>query len=48
MISSRPDPDNAYFAAGIHEEVLNQLAKLSEFNVIARTSMMQYVTGSAL
>jgi len=40
-----PDPENAYFAAGIHEEVLNQLAKLSELNVIARTSMMQYADG---
>ena len=40
-----PDPDNAYFAAGVHEEVLNQLAKLSELNVIARTSMMQYAAG---
>ena len=24
-----PDPDNAYFAAGIHEEILDQLAKCS-------------------
>ena len=37
-----PDPDNAYYAAGIHEEILNQLAKLSALNVIARTSMRQY------
>ena len=40
-----PDPDNAYFAAGIHEEVLNHLTKLSALNVIARTSMMQYADG---
>ena len=39
------DQENAYFAAGIHEEVLNQLVKLSELNVIARTSMMQYAAG---
>ena len=39
------DPENAYFAAGIHEEVLNQLVKLSDLNVIARTSMMQYAAG---
>ena len=39
------DPENAFFAAGIHEEVLNQLVKLSELNVIARTSMMQYAGG---
>jgi len=37
-----PDPDNAYFAAGVHEEVLNQLAKIRDLNVIARTSVLQY------
>ena len=41
-----PDPDNAYFAAGIHEEILNQLVKLSALNVIARTSVMQYAEGN--
>ena len=37
-----PDPNNAYFAAGIHEEILNQLAKLSNLNVISRTSVARY------
>jgi len=37
-----PDPDNAYFASGMHEEILNQLAKLSALNVIARTSVLRY------
>lgn len=37
-----PDPDNAYFAAGIHEEVLNSLAKIKALNVIARTSVLRY------
>jgi len=37
-----PDPDNAYFAAGIHESTLNQLAKIRDLSVIARTSVMQY------
>jgi len=37
-----PDPDNAYYAAGIHEEILNALAKLKELKVISRTSMGQY------
>jgi len=37
-----PNSDDAYFATGIHEEILNQLAKLSALNVIARTSMRQY------
>ncbi|MDH3673562.1 MAG: adenylyl cyclase, partial [Gammaproteobacteria bacterium] len=37
-----PDPDNAYFAAGIHESTLNQLGKIRDLAVIARTSVMQY------
>ena len=37
-----PDPDNDYYAAGIHEEILNHLVKLSALNVIARTSMQRY------
>ena len=41
-----PREDDAYFAAGIHEEILNQLVKLSGLNVIARTSVMQY-TGTS-
>jgi TolB-like protein len=40
-----PDPDNAFFAAGLHEEILNQLAKISALNVIARTSVLRYATG---
>ena len=37
-----PRDDDAYFAAGIHEEILNQLVKLSSLNVIARTSVLRY------
>jgi TolB-like protein len=37
-----PNPDDAYFAQGIHEEVLNQLAKVEALNVIARTSVLRY------
>jgi TolB-like protein/Flp pilus assembly protein TadD len=37
-----PDPDNEYFAASLHEEILNQLVKLRNLNVIARTSVLQY------
>jgi TolB-like protein len=36
------DPDNAFFAASLHEEMLNQLVKLRNLNVIARTSVLQY------
>jgi adenylate cyclase len=37
-----PDPDDAYFAAGMHDEILNHLAKLEDLNVIARTSVLRY------
>jgi TolB-like protein/Tfp pilus assembly protein PilF len=37
-----PEASDAYFAAQMHEEILNQLAKLSGLRVIARTSVMQY------
>jgi TolB-like protein len=37
-----PNADDAYFAAGIHEELLNQLSKLSSLSVISRTSMLRY------
>jgi TolB-like protein/Flp pilus assembly protein TadD len=37
-----PDPNRAYFAAGVHEEILNQLAKIQDLRVIARTSVMRY------
>jgi TolB-like protein/Flp pilus assembly protein TadD len=37
-----PNPDDEFFAAGIHEEILNYLAKLKALNVIGRTSMLRY------
>ena len=37
-----PDPDDAYFAAGLHDEILSQLAKLSALSVISRTSVLRY------
>jgi serine/threonine-protein kinase len=33
---------NAYFAGGLHEEVLTQLAKVAALKVISRTSVMPY------
>ena len=36
------DPENAYFADGIQEEILTRLAKISDLKVIARTSTQQY------
>ena len=37
-----PNPHDAYFAAGIHEEILNYLTKIKNLNVIARTSVKRY------
>ena len=37
-----PNADDAFFAAGLHEEVLNQLAKLHDLSVISRTSVLRY------
>jgi TolB-like protein len=42
LANMSPNPDDAYFAAGIHEEILNYLVKLKSLNVIARTSMIRY------
>jgi TolB-like protein/Tfp pilus assembly protein PilF len=36
------DPDNAYFAEGIHEEILTRLAGIAGLKVISRTSTQQY------
>lgn len=37
-----PDPANAFFAAGLHGEILSQLAKISALNVIGQTSMLGF------
>lgn len=42
-----PDGDQAYFADGITEEVLNRLARVSDLRVIARTSAFQFRGQSA-
>ena len=39
---SEPDPDNAYFADGIQDEILTRLAKISDLKVISRTSTQHY------
>ena len=36
------DPDNAYFANGIQEEILTRLASIADLKVISRTSAQQY------
>src|ERR1700757_2867626 len=37
-----PDPKNAYFAEGMHEEILTRLASITGLKVISRTSTQQY------
>jgi TolB-like protein/Tfp pilus assembly protein PilF len=36
------DPENAYFADGIQDDVLTNLSKIEDLRVISRTSVMQY------
>ena len=38
---------NAYFAEGVQDEILTNLAKIADLKVISRTSVMQYKTGAA-
>ncbi len=37
-----PNPDNAFFADGMHDDLLTHLAKISDLHVISRTSVMGY------
>src|SRR5262249_33648163 len=36
------DPDNAYFAYGIQDEILTRLASIADLKVISRTSTQRY------
>lgn len=40
--SRSSNPDNAYFADGIHDDLLTKLAKIAALKVISRTSVMEY------
>src|SRR6266581_1187633 len=37
-----PDPNNAYFAQGIQDEILTRLASIADLKVISRTSTAKY------
>jgi adenylate cyclase len=37
-----PDPGDAYFADGVHEEIISKLSKISAIRVISRSSVEQY------
>src|SRR3984893_15407895 len=36
------DPDNAFFAEGVQDEILSRLAKVADLKVISRTSTQKY------
>ena len=40
------DPENAYFADGVHDDILSSLSKISDLKVISRTSVRQYKEGA--
>jgi serine/threonine protein kinase/cytochrome c-type biogenesis protein CcmH/NrfG len=37
-----PNKDDSYFADGVQDEILNNVAKVAQLKVISRTSVMQY------
>ncbi|HSP44588.1 MAG TPA: hypothetical protein VLO30_01220, partial [Chthoniobacterales bacterium] len=39
------DPDNAFFAGGVQDEILTDLARIADLKVISRSSVMNYKTG---
>jgi TolB-like protein/Tfp pilus assembly protein PilF len=42
-----PDPDNAYFADGIQDEILTRLSTIADLKVISRTSTQHYKSAPA-
>jgi TolB-like protein/class 3 adenylate cyclase/Tfp pilus assembly protein PilF len=40
------DQENAFFADGVQDEILTDLAKIADLKVISRTSVMPYKTGA--
>jgi len=41
------DPDNAYFAEGVQDEILTRLAKVADLKVISRTSTQRFKSAPA-
>lgn len=41
-----PDPEHAYFASGIHQEIINEIARGTDIRVIARRSVTRYLNTS--
>jgi TolB-like protein/Flp pilus assembly protein TadD len=40
------DRENAFFADGVHDDILSSLARIADLKVISRTSVQQYRTGA--
>src|SRR5437667_2221367 len=40
-----PDPQNQFFADGVQDEILTDLARIADLKVISRMSVMQYKSG---
>ncbi len=41
------EKQNEYFADGVQDEILTDLAKIAELKVISRSSVLQYKSGVA-
>ncbi|MEO5721098.1 MAG: protein kinase, partial [Chthoniobacterales bacterium] len=41
------DKENSFFAAGVQDEILSNLARIADLKVISRTSVAQYKSGTA-
>ncbi|MCC5805982.1 MAG: hypothetical protein JJU00_06600 [Opitutales bacterium] len=46
FVNMSPDADNAFFADGVHEDLLTNLSRISQLRVISRTSVMNYAGGA--
>lgn len=42
FVTRSDDPQDRYFAEGMHDDLLTQLARVDSLVVISRTSVMQY------
>ena len=41
------DAENAFFADGVHDEILTELSRIPDLKVVSRTSVMHYKSGAA-
>ena len=46
FVNLSDEKGNAYFAEGVHDEILTGLSRVADLKVISRTSVMQYKTGT--